>query len=228
MSDLPPRRSPRSGPTNRRGRAGRLGTAGTMNTRNSRRWHNLANAGLALAVLLVCAPFGMRAYGEWSAGRAYRRASARLNAARHVQAQRAANTAPARRAFQPMLVDIPQRGIETVVEEGHSRETMRLGSGHEPGTAGAGGAGNCVVAGHRNMWGAPFANLDRVQPGDLIQVMDETGIHTYRAETSKEVSTSDRRYLADSKDALLTLYTCVEPFDADRRWVVQARLVTSS
>lgn len=199
-----------------------------MSSNTRRLLQRLANVGLAMAVLLACVPYGMRAYGQWSESRALQRVSSRLpsNASPSAaQALRKPKKAPPRRDFQTMLVDIPARGVETVVEEGHGNWQMMVGGGHEPGTPGAGGAGNCVVAAHRNMWGAPFADLPSVRPGDTIRVTDERGTYTYQVAVSKEIHVRDRRYLANTRDARLTLYTCVEPFDKDLRWVVQAHLV---
>lgn len=196
-----------------------------MNPGMRRFLHRLANLGLAAALALACAPLAMRAYGQWADARALERASATLKPAATAPALRHPDRPLARRPFQKMLVDIPARGVETVVEEGHGNWQMLVGGGHEPGSAGAGGAGNCIVAAHRNMWGAPFAKLPTVEPGDLIRVTDGEGVYTYRVDASEEVNVRDKRYLEDTRDARLTLYTCVEPFDRDLRWVVQARLV---
>jgi len=43
-----------------------------------------------------------------------------------------------------------------------------LRSGQYPGTAGPGEIGNFAVTAHHASHGEPFANLDRVKPGDLV------------------------------------------------------------
>jgi sortase A len=58
------------------------------------------------------------------------------------------------------------------VVEGVHPGALRAGPGHYPGTDVPGGPGNVAIAGHRTTYGAPFATLDELQPGDMIHVMD--------------------------------------------------------
>jgi sortase A len=200
-----------------------------MSDRTRRRLHILAYAGLALAVLLACVPMGMRAYGQWTQARARRHAAATLGWARgHVRPAkhlRKPIPAPPRRRFEMSMLQIPAINVEDVIEEGTGNWNRVMGPGHEPGTPGAGGAGNCIIAAHRNMWGATFADLHRLRPGDEVVVTDARGVYTYQVDVSREVSTRERALLGQTRDARVTLYTCTEPFDQNRRWLVQARLV---
>lgn len=203
-----------------------------MDARTARRLHRIANVGLLAAGLAMAAPYGMRGWGRWSQARTRARMEERLPVVTRVietvAARRPSLPPPPRQPFSSSLVDIPAIRVQAVVEEGAGNWEMMLGAGHEPASAGAGGAGNCVVAAHRNMWGALFSDLPRVRPGDLVHVTDSHGTYTYQVDTSREITTKERQYLAQTPEALLTLYTCVLPYDKDRRWVVQARLVERS
>jgi sortase A len=132
---------------------------------------------------------------------------------------------PPVRAWETSVLQIPKIGVDSVVDEGNEGWTLMPGPGHEPRSAGAGGRGNCIIAAHRNMWEATFADLPEVAPGDEIVLTTPHGIFTDRVTASHETTVNNRQPLAQTKDAVLTLYTCVIPFKESHRWVVQARLV---
>lgn len=196
-----------------------------MNAYFRKRWNRVANAAIAAALILAALPAGMRAYGDWTQAAA----RSQFTPALPPSAKPAASPGPLvrdppARKWQTSVLEIPSIGVNAVVDEGTGNWRLMPGPGHEPGTAGAGGRGNCIIAAHRNMWESTFAHLPRIQPGDEITLTTSDGIFTYRAVSSRQVSTKQRSVLAPTKTARLTLYTCVIPFKESRRWVVQARL----
>ncbi|HVC71022.1 MAG TPA: class E sortase [Acidimicrobiales bacterium] len=135
-------------------------------------------------------------------------------------------TAPAEGAAVALL-QIPKIGVNKVVVEGTNTPDLRQGPGHYQGTPLPGQAGNAAIAGHRTTYGAPFYNLDALQPGDEIMLTTPQGTFTYKVARSMVVSPSDRTVLAASSTPELTLTTCNPRFSASSRLVVQATLVSS-
>lgn len=71
-----------------------------------------------------------------------------------------------------------------VVVEGVDLPQLALGPGHYPGTAGPGEVGNFAVAGHRAGHAAPFENLDRLKPGDVVNFSVGDHQWSYRVDRS--------------------------------------------
>ena len=190
--------------------------------------NRLANLGLALALLLATLPFGMRAYGHWSQSLALERFTAKNSAPPSPKkggALKPPSKTPPRKRWETSVVQIPSIGVDAVVTEGAGKWELVIGPGHLPGSAGAGGAGNCVIGAHRNLWDATFADLPKVKPGDKVYVVTSSGRHTYVIDWVKEIRTRDKKPLRNTRDARITLVTCVIPFDPYRRWVAQGHLV---
>jgi sortase A len=121
---------------------------------------------------------------------------------------------------------IPTIGVDVVVVEGTSASALRAGAGHYPGTPLPGEGGNVAIAGHRTTYGHPFADLDRVAPGD--EVLLDTPVGPYRYRVTRPpfvVDKADWSPIAATAGKTLTLSTC-HPKRSDRqRLIVQAELV---
>ncbi len=143
--------------------------------------------------------------------------------------------APVRRGEPAGRIEIPAIGVSKVFLEGVDRDVLRDGPGHYPGTALPGHRGNAAIAGHRTTHGAPFADLDRLQPGDDITVTTAEGTFHYTVEAHQEadgtvsghriVSPDAVEVLADSGGNHLTLTACHPRYSARQRIVVTATLV---
>ncbi len=194
-----------------------LGTAG--------RWLLVA-AGLLVAFV---------AYQQWGTAVGHWRAQSALRS-QFDQAESAAHTARARGEAvavpYPAVGDpvgvlvIPKLGLDQVMVEGVDASQLAAGPGHYPATALPGQAGNAAAAGHRTTHGAPFYGLDRLHPGDPIQVTTLQGRFTYRVARSAVVAPSDGAVLDPSPTPELTLTTCNPKYSAAQRLVVVADLVT--
>ena len=111
------------------------------------------------------------------------------------------------------------------VVEGVSRKDLKSGAGHMPATPLPGQPGNAVISGHRTTYGAPFHELDQLEPGDLIEVETALGVHTYAVDESIIVKPT-AIWVAENRDgAWLTLTTCHPKFSSRQRLVVFAELV---
>ena len=104
---------------------------------------------------------------------------------------------------------------------------LKRGIGHFPDTALPGELGNAALAGHRTTYGAPFENLDRLEPGDPIIVQTTLGERfVYRVESSEIVRPDQVEVLSQVDDgtARLTLTTCHPKRSTAKRLVVYTRL----
>lgn len=115
------------------------------------------------------------------------------------------------------------------VVDGVGRGDLRRGPGHYPGTAGPGEPGNMAIAGHRTTYGAPFARLDALVPGDEIHLADRRGDrHVYTVVERRIVAPDATWVLAadplGSGRPTLTLTTCHPRYSNRERLVVFAEL----
>lgn len=121
---------------------------------------------------------------------------------------------------------IPKIELDDVMFEGVTRETLKKGPGHMPGTPVPGQPGNAVVSGHRTTYGRPFYDLDALSYGDRIEVETATGMHVYEVRNILIVDPTDVSVTKPIAGAWLTLTTCNPRFSAAERLVVQAVLVS--
>jgi sortase (surface protein transpeptidase) len=76
-----------------------------------------------------------------------------------------------------------------------------------------------VLAGHRNVYGAPFARINEVQPGALIELVTPRQSFRYRALLTTSVFETDLSILQQppsGSPARLTLFTCTVPHSWQR------------
>lgn len=127
---------------------------------------------------------------------------------------------------EPMgTIRIPSIELDWVVFGGVLPATLNQGPGHIPWTALPGQPGNAVISGHRTTYGAPFLDLDRLEPGDLIEVETAIGTHTYAVRETLIVLPTDVWVTDPIPGAWLTLTTCNPKYSAAERLIVQAELV---
>jgi len=126
------------------------------------------------------------------------------------------------------LLSIPRLGMHgAAVVEGTDENQLQQGPGHYQGTSLPGQAGNVAIAGHRTTYGAPFYDLNQLQPGDPIYIQTSQGIFGYQVVGSHVVLPSNTTVLARTTTPTLTLTTCNPRYSAATRLVVTAVLRTS-
>jgi len=109
----------------------------------------------------------------------------------------------------PLRLRIPRLRLNVFVVKNVTNRALAGGPGHFPETALPWQTGNCVIAGHLNIWGSWFDHLSRLKPGD--QVILETVRHRYiyRVTGHSVVSPTDTAVLKDhGARRELTLLTC--------------------
>ena len=120
---------------------------------------------------------------------------------------------------------IPTIGLDAVVFEGVTPATLRNGPGHMPWTPVPGQPGNAVISGHRTTYGAPFYDLDLLQPGDEIEIDTAIGTHVYTVRETVIVTPTDVWVTDPRPGAWLTLTTCHPKLSARERLIVFAELI---
>jgi sortase A len=123
---------------------------------------------------------------------------------------------------------IPKLGLDMIFVEGISRDDLRKGPGHHPGTALPGQPGNVAIAGHRTTYLHPFWSLDRLAPGDKVVLRTRHGTFTYRVEWVRVVGPKARWVVGATGEPTVTLITCEPRFSAARRLIVRGELVRSN
>jgi sortase A len=133
-------------------------------------------------------------------------------------------------------IEIPKIGLSAFVIEGVSDSDLHNGPGHYPATPLPGQQGNSAIAGHRTTYGAPFASIDELVPGDTIKVTTLQGTFTYAVTPQDDgsghiiVSPSAVEVLSDAPTEalasknLLTLTACHPKYSASKRIIVFAEL----
>ena len=122
-------------------------------------------------------------------------------------------------------ISIPDIDLETYAVQGWDEAALRRGPGHDPASA-MPGAGNCVLAGHRNIYGSYFYNVDQIMAGAPIVLTNRDGKFTYttgRVFTTTDTDFSIMAQPAPGETPILTLITCTMPHTSNRI-VVQAVL----
>jgi len=113
-------------------------------------------------------------------------------------------------------LEIPRLKLRAFVVDGTSGIQLARGPAHFPGTALPGQAGNCAIAGHRNVYGSWFRDLNLLRPGDLIILRTPRQAFTYRVTHSRIVAANDTSILRPTSSATVTLVTCMVPHAKNR------------
>ena len=83
-------------------------------------------------------------------------------------------------------------GVDEIVVAGVGVDDLKKGPGHYPQTPLPGEHGNAAIAGHRTTYGAPFLDIDNLQPGDDVVATTYAGRFVY-----KVTGTVDRAAVGD-------------------------------
>ena len=140
---------------------------------------------------------------------------------------------PAGEAFAQ--IRIAKIDLDVTIIEGVRRRDLKKGPGHLSGSPLPGQPGNSVISGHRTTYGAPFGSLDKLEPGDRIEVETAIGVHVYEVREAPEqcrdedgrciVRPTDLWVIEPREGAWLTLTTCHPKFSSRRRLIVFAELI---
>lgn len=129
---------------------------------------------------------------------------------------------------EPLLrMEIPAIGRDDIVVPGVTLNDLKDGPGHYPDTPLPGQLGNAAVAGHRTTYGAPFFDVDQLEPGDEIITTLLNGDRFVYEVTFIEVVSASDYWVVTTRDpniAELTLTSCHPKYTARDRIVVHSVL----
>jgi sortase A len=128
-------------------------------------------------------------------------------------------------------IEIPKINLSAYIIEGVSDSDLHNGPGHYPATPLPGQKGNAAIAGHRTTYGAPFASVDELEPGDTIKITTLQGTFTYGVMRQDDGSghivvppTAIEVLNEVPGKNLLTLTACHPKYSASKRIIVVAEL----
>ena len=124
---------------------------------------------------------------------------------------------------------IPRLDLDVVVVDGTDPETLKRGPGRYRGSYMPGEGELVYVAGHRTTYGAPFADIDSLRPGDRVTM--ELPYATFRyviadqpgERTGKVVRDTFLAALESRRREELALQACWPRFFATHRYIAYAR-----
>lgn len=124
------------------------------------------------------------------------------------------------------ILKIPSIDIEVAIEKGTDQETLKYAVGHFKDTALPGQEGNFAVAGHRAYtYNKFFSNLDKVQIGDYIEILNNDGLHKYKVTSSEVVKPEQLEVLEqDLAKKTITLVTCTPKYIGSDRLIIKGEL----
>jgi sortase A len=123
---------------------------------------------------------------------------------------------------------IAKINLDTVIVEGSSRKSLRLGPGHVEDSALPGNSGNSVIVAHRDTF---FRHLDELRDGDEIDLRRQGTLYRFEVTGRRIVEPTDLSALQQSLSPQLTLITCYPTHyvgPAPKRLVVVARVILKS
>jgi sortase A len=121
---------------------------------------------------------------------------------------------------------IPRIGARYAFVSGTADPDLKKGPGHYLQTALPGEQGTVGIAGHRTTYLAPFKKIDKLAPGDRIELRMPYGTFSYAVSGTKIVSPGDVGVFKHPGGGdWLVLTACHPLYSAAKRIVVSARLV---
>lgn len=184
----------------------------------------------ATAIVLIVAALGMLSFPVLT-DLYHNSLQGRLGKELDSPATRQAYLSGTLRAGQGMTrLQIPKLGVNVVVVQGVDENSLRAGAGHYPETPLPCQIGDVAIAGHRTTYGKPFANVDRLSPGDRIILTTPVGSCIYQVSQKPFVVLPDDWQVVANTPGLfeLTLTACHPKGSASHRIVIKALMISST
>ena len=119
---------------------------------------------------------------------------------------------------------IPAIKVDVPVVEGVDWEQLKRGAGHLVGSANPGERGNCFIAGHNDIYGEIFRDLEELKIGDEIVVYAGQQSFRYVVRATRIVEPDDLGVMEPTSTPVLTLLTCYPYMIDSHRLIVIAEL----
>lgn len=119
---------------------------------------------------------------------------------------------------------IPAIELDVVVVKGTERQQLMKGPGWIVQTDMPGPTGNCGISGHRTTYGAPFREVDVLEPGEEVTLFSPFRKYEYEVAETLVVRPHETWVVDSTEEPMLTLTACHPPYSAAYRIVVRAGL----
>ena len=120
---------------------------------------------------------------------------------------------------------VPRMDLSIMVVYGTETETLKKGPGLHESTGFPGQNFLTYVAGHRTTYGAPFSDIDKLEPGDKITFEVPYGTYRYEVVGHRIVRDDQIEVLKGRGREELALQACWPRFFASHRYIAYAKLV---
>ena len=129
--------------------------------------------------------------------------------------------------LQAIQIDIPTINVHNwPIVQGDGWEQLKKGVGQHIGSANPGQAGNVVLAGHDDVFGEVFRDLDKLQPGDQVILYTMQQQYTYMVTETRIVEPGQVDVMNPTNDQTVTLISCYPYMVDNKRIVVFAKIQT--
>ena len=126
---------------------------------------------------------------------------------------------------QAIQIDIPAIDVlNWTIVQGDGWEQLKKGVGQHIPSASPGQDGNVVLAGHDDVFGEVFRDLDKLQPGDQVILYTTQQQYIYLVTETRIVEPSQVDVMDPTSDPTATLISCYPYLVDNKRIVVFAKL----
>jgi len=133
---------------------------------------------------------------------------------------------PTQGPTQATRIIIPAINVDAPVVQGDSWEQLKKGVAQHIGTADPGQVGNVVLSAHNDIYAEIFRNLDRLVPGDEVQLHTASQIFTYVITGQRLVLPTEVSVMDPTAHPSLTLISCYPYLVDTERIIITADLKT--
>lgn len=128
-----------------------------------------------------------------------------------------------------MILRVPRLDLEAPVMSGTDDQALKKSVGlYEYAQLPGEGNSNVSIAGHRDIYGCEFYDIDTVTDGDLLYLEYDGTLYTYRYLKTEIVEADDWGPIYSKEFSCLTLTSCHPIGTSQKRIVVTAELVSSA
>ena len=122
-------------------------------------------------------------------------------------------------------LQIPTIGVDQIVVEGTRGSLLKQGPGHLRSSPLPGQAGNAVIMGRRAAYGGPFDAIGSLDKGDVVRTVTGQGRSRYEVVRVRDANKDGTNVVLRRAGNRLTLVTSTPKYRAERRRIVEARLI---
>jgi len=125
-------------------------------------------------------------------------------------------------------LSIPKIFVDGVIYEGEDKTVLEKGLWRRPFSSTPDRGGNTVIVAHRFLFTEgpnTFYHLDKMEEGDTFELTWEDKKYNYKVFEVSIVEPSAIEIEQNTKESIITLYTCTPLWTAEKRLVVKAKLL---